>query len=128
MNENLRQPGCPPSAVFSPHSLAEVCDTWPDNKPPAFIPKTVLCRVEGKHIGVVRLDRVTNEATSGVSVKADHEKECKVMGVPECLEALVADLVVGSSIHEQHDEKHEVSRDTASLSVVNIKGGLLSDL
>lgn len=63
-----------------------------------------------------------------MGVKADHEEECEVMGIPESFEALVANLVMGGGIHEDHDEKHEVACDTTCLSIMDVQGGNRSDL
>ena len=71
---------------------------------------------------------VANKATSGVGIQADEKEERQVMSVPERLEALVADFVMRSRIHEQHDEKHEVPGDTARLGVVNIESRLRTSL
>jgi hypothetical protein len=51
-----------------------------------------------------------------------------MMGVPEGLEALVADLGAGRGVHEQHDEEHEVAGDATRLSVVDLESDLLADL
>ena len=50
------------------------------------------------------------------------------MGVPEGLKALLSNLGMRGGIHNDHDEEHEVASDTAGLSVVDLKGGLLSNL
>ena len=44
--------------------------------------------------------------------------------IPEDLETLVANLVVGRGVHEDHDQKHEVPRDASSLLIVNVQGDL----
>ena len=61
-------------------------------------------------------------------VQADHEKERKVMGVPERFETLMANLVMCGRVHEQHDQQHEVTGDASWLCVVNLQGSLLADL
>ena len=38
--------------------------------------------------------------------------------VPEALKRLLADLTVGSSIHQEHAEEHYVASDSTSFSVV----------
>lgn len=43
-----------------------------------------------------------------------------MVGIPKCLEALLADLVVRSSIHEQHTQKHNVPGDASWLGVVDL--------
>ena len=85
-------------------------------------------RVEGKSWDVVRVDSVSDETAGGVGVKGDHEEKRKVVGVPECLEALAADLVMGSCVHDEHDEQHKVASDATSLFVMNVLCGNLTDL
>lgn len=51
-----------------------------------------------------------------------------MVGIPECLEALLADLVVRSSIHEQHTQKHDVPGDASWLGVVDFDSRHLSNL
>lgn len=51
-----------------------------------------------------------------------------MMGVPESLERLLSDPVVGSSIDQEHAQQHDVSRDSACFSVVNLKRDLRSHL
>ena len=63
-----------------------------------------------------------------MGVETDHEEECEVVGIPEGLEALVADLVVCRGIHEDHDEKHEMTSDTARLVVMDLQGDFRPDL
>jgi hypothetical protein len=87
----------------------------------------VLRRVEGERSNQIGLSRVADEATSGMSVKTDHEEEGKVVGVPERLEALRADLLVGGGVHEDHDKEHEMTSETTRLGVVNLLGKLLTN-
>jgi len=60
--------------------------------------------IEWEDTGKVGIDGVTNETPGGMRVETDHEKECKVVCIPESLKALVADLVMGRGIHQDHDE------------------------
>lgn len=55
-----------------------------------------------------------------MGVEADHEEERKVMGVPESFKALLTDFVVSGSIHQHHEEQHNVSSDATWLTVVDI--------
>lgn len=84
--------------------------------------------VERERRGIVRVSGVADEASSGMRVEANHEKECEVVGVPEGLKALVADLVVRSCVHEDHDEQHEMASNAAGLRVMNVKGSLRTNL
>lgn len=61
-------------------------------------------------------------------VEADHEEKGQVVGVPEGLEALSADLVVRSAVHEDHNEQHKVAGNAARLRVVNVQSNLRTDL
>ena len=63
-----------------------------------------------------------------MGVKSEHEEECEVMGVPEGLEALVTNLVVGGRVHYEHDKQHEVASDATGLFVVDVLRGKLADL
>jgi hypothetical protein len=88
----------------------------------------MFCRIERERWDIIWINRVTDKATSGVRVEANHEKECEVMGVPERFEALVADLMVCGGVHQDHDQKHEVPCDAAGLRVMNLKCDFLADL
>lgn len=63
-----------------------------------------------------------------MSVETEHEKESQMVRVPECLKALSADFVMGSCIHQNNDEEHEVAGDTTRLVVVNCNGCLRPNL
>lgn len=71
---------------------------------------------------------VTDEATNGVGVQAEKERNEEMVGVPEGLERLLSDAVVGGGIHEQHAEQHNVTRNATGLSVMNLDCGNRSDL
>lgn len=75
----------------------------------------------------IRLSSVSHETSSRVSIETDHEEEGQVVSVPERLEALCTNFVVGSGIHEHNDEKHDMTRDATRLSIVNLKCSLLAD-
>jgi hypothetical protein len=81
----------------------------------------VLCRVEGEGGDIIGFSGVANEASCRVGVEGDHEEEClgsarindgmveegktyEVMRIPERLEALFTDHLMGSSVHQEHDE------------------------
>ena len=57
-----------------------------------------------------------------MSVEADHEEEREVVGVPESLKALLADLVMGGAVHDDHEEKHDMTGDATWLPIVDIEG------
>jgi hypothetical protein len=127
VNQHLGQASCPPGPDLSPHALGEVGNAGPNGSPPALVAETVLRRVEGERCDVVRVNRVADEAAGRVGIQTDHEEEREMVRVPECLEALGPDLVVGGAVHENHDEQHEVTRYSSRLVVVDVDRGLLAD-
>lgn len=128
MDENLRETGSLPCPNFPPYSLAEVKDSGPDDKPPAEVSKAMLSRVEGESRDIIWVDGVSDKTASSMRVKRNHEEKCEVVGVPKCLEALAADLVVSGRVHYEHDEQHEVTSYTTRLRVVNVLCAFLTDL
>ena len=84
--------------------------------------------IEGKGWNVVWIHGIADKATGSMGVKSEEEEEGKVVGVPKGLEALVANLVVGGCVHEEHDEEHEVAGDPARLGVVDVEGSLCANL
>lgn len=85
-------------------------------------------RVKGESRNIVGVGGISDKTASGVRVKGNHEEKRKVVGVPKCLEALAADLVVSGRVHDEHDEQHEVTGYATRLRVVNIQRALLTDL
>ena len=128
MNEDLRQASCTPGTNLTPNPLSKVDNAGPDGEPPTQVPETVLRRVEGERRDVVGISRVADEASGGMGIQTNHEEEREVVRIPEGLETLVANLVVGRGVHEDHDQQHEVTSDTASLRVMDVKGSLGADL
>ena len=61
-------------------------------------------------------------------IEGDHEEECKMVGVPESLEALLANRMVRGAVHDDHDEEHKMAGDATWLSIVDFEGLLLADL
>ena len=120
VNKNLGQPGRPASPNLSVHSLAEVDETRPDDESPTLVTEAVLGRIEGEDGDIIWIDGITHEATSGVSIEANHEEEGEVVGIPERFETLGTDLVMCGRVHQNHDEKHEVASDTTWLGIVDI--------
>jgi hypothetical protein len=88
----------------------------------------VVSGVEGEGFNVVWFDGITNETTSGVGVEAKHEEEGKMMCIPESLETLLPDLSMRGSVHDDHDEEHEVSGNATCLSVMDLERCLLTNL
>ena len=120
VNQDFGETGGTTSADLSIDALPKVDDTRPNSEPPALVAKAVIGSVKGKCLRVGRLSGVANETPSCVRVETNHEEESKMMGVPESLKALVTNLVMGSAVHENHDEEHEVSGDTTGLGVVDV--------
>lgn len=99
MDENLGQLCGFTRTYLSPNTFAKVDDERPDDEPPAVIPKAVFCRVKRKGGGKIWLNRVTDEASGGMSKESHHKEECEVVGIPKNFKALFFDLVVRSGIH-----------------------------
>jgi len=55
-----------------------------------------------------------------VGVETQHEGDEEVVGIPEGLERLLADLGVGGGIHEEHAQEHDVAGDTAGVHVMDL--------
>ena len=51
-----------------------------------------------------------------------------MVSVPEGLERLLADAVVGGGVHQEHAEQHDVAGDTTRLGVVDLDGSDRADL
>jgi hypothetical protein len=71
---------------------------------------------------------VTNETSSSVGVHSEKERNEEMMCVPESLERLLANLGVGSGVHEKHAEQHNMSRDSTCFGVVDLNGSDWSNL
>lgn len=59
--------------------------------------------------------------------ETEHEEECEMMSIPKYFEALLSDLMVGGRIHEEHDEEHEMTSDTARLGIMYFLSSLLAN-
>ena len=128
MDQDLGKPSCPTCPNLSPNSFTKVDDARPNRESPALVSEAVLRPVEWEALDILRLRGVADEASGSMSIEANEEEESKMMRVPKGLEALCADFVVGRGIHQHHDEQHEMTSDTASLGVVNIKSPLGTNL
>lgn len=127
MNHDFREAGSTTCADFSPYSLPEIDDAWPDDESPAQVTKTMFCRVEWECRDGVGVNRVADEAAGCMGVQAEHEEEGEVVGIPEGLETLLTNLLVGSRVHDDHDQQHEMPRNASRLRVVDLQGRLLTD-
>ena len=66
----------------------------------------------------VRKLRVADEASGGMGIEGEKERDKEVVGVPECFVRLLADSDVGGREHHEHAEQHYVTGYAAGLSVV----------
>ena len=128
VDQNFGEAGGTASTDLPVYTFPEVNDAWPDGEPPALVAEAVLSAVERERLDVVWPSAVANEAPSRMGVKTNHEEKREVVGVPERFEALVANFVVRSCIHEDHNEQHEVTGDTTGLGVVDVQGRLRANL
>ena len=128
MDQDFGQPSSPAGPDLPVDAFAEVDDAGPDGEAPALVTQAMFRVVEWEGLLVIGQGGVTDEATGGMRVQANHEEEREVMGVPEGLETLVADLVVRGRVHEDHDGEQEVAGDAARLRVVDVEGALRPNL
>ncbi len=122
VNEDLGELGRTAGANLPPDTLEEVDDTGPDDVAPRKIAYANIRVVEGEGIGERWQRGTADEASGSVRVEADHKEERQVVSVPERLEALLANFCVGGTVHEDHDEQHDMASDTARLAVVDVEG------
>lgn len=61
-------------------------------------------------------------------IHSQEEGDEQVVGIPERLERLLANSMMGSGVHQQHAEEHDVAGDTTGLSVVDLYGKDRSNL
>lgn len=74
------------------------------------------------------LHSISNEAARGVSIHGQKKRYEQVVCVPECLERLLADLLMRCGIHKEHAKKHYMACDTTRLGIVYLNSGLRADL
>ena len=122
MDEDLGELGRTAGADLPPDTLEEVDDTRPDDVAPRKIANADIRVVEWEGGGERWQSGTADEASSGVRVDADHKEERQVVSVPERLETLLANFCVSGTVHEDHDEQHDMASDTARLAVVDVKG------
>lgn len=63
-----------------------------------------------------------------MGIHAQQEWDEEVVGIPESLKGLLANPVVGSRVHHEHAEKHDVTSYTTRLGVMNLNSQLRPDL
>jgi hypothetical protein len=117
----------PPAANLTVQTIGEV-QTTPYKLPsPAFVTNAVspeVLIVERRERG----GRVANKAVGSMSIHAQQEGNKEVMRVPECLKRLLSDPVMRGGVDEKHAQQHDMSGNTAGLSVVDLESNLWSDL
>jgi hypothetical protein len=128
VNENFGHIGLPTSPNLSVNALPKVHNPRPDNGTPAEIAETMLRGVKWERGNVIGENRVANEAAGGMCVQCNHKEEGQVMGVPKCLKALLADLMVRGRIHKKETQQHKVAGDTSWLCVMDLQCCLLAYL
>lgn len=122
MDEDLGELSRTARADFPPDTLSEVDDTGPDDVAPRKVANANVRVVEGECVGDRWQGSRANEASSGVRVEADHEEERQVVSIPERFETLLANFCMGGTVHDDHDEEHDMASDTTRLAVVDIEG------
>lgn len=114
-------------ADFAVDALDEVEASGEEFPAPAFVADAVI----PEHLageGRVGVRGVADETACGVGVHAEEEGDEEVVGIPEGFVGLLADLVVGGGVHEEHAEEHDMTSDATSLGVVDLDGGLRTEL
>ncbi len=115
------------STDFTVDTFDEVQAAAEEFPAPAFVadavgPEHLACE------GGVRVSAVPDEAARSMGVHAKQEGDEEVVRVPEGLVGLLADLMVGSGVHEKHAQKHHMTRYSASLSIVDLDRRLRTKL
>ena len=71
---------------------------------------------------------ISDEASGCMGIQSQHERDEKMVRVPEGLVGLLADTMMRGRIHQQHAEKHDMACDTGGLGVMNLNRKLGPDL
>ena len=66
----------------------------------------------------VRKVGVPDEASGGMGVEGEKERDKEVVGVPECFVGLLPDSNVGGGEHHEHAKEHDMTRYAPDLGVV----------
>jgi hypothetical protein len=127
VTNDLDDLGLAPAADLAVEAIEKVQETTDEFPSPAFISNAVVPEV-------VMIEwrkwvtSVSDEAASSMGVHAEQERDEQVVGVPESLERLLANPVMGCGVDQKHAEQHDVASDTASFCVVDLKSDLRPDL
>ena len=122
VDEDFGELGRTARTDLPPDTLKEVDDAGPDGEAPGEVTNADLRVVEGEDFGEAWIRGTTDEASGGMGVEANHEEERQVVSIPECLEALLADFCVASTVHQDHDKQHDMASDTGRLTVMDVEG------
>lgn len=107
-------------ADLTPETFNEIETTSPQLPSPAQVTDAVgpvIVSCERREA----LGSVTDEAADSVGVQSEEKRDKEMVSVPEGLERLLTDTRVRSCVHEEHAQKHDVSSDTTSLRIVDLK-------
>jgi hypothetical protein len=127
MADDTGDAGLTAGADLTVETLHQVKATREKLPTPAFVTEAVAPEVgTSKWRNGVR--SVAHEATHGVRVQAQHERNEQVVGVPEGLERLLPNAVVRGRVHEKHAEEHNMASDSTRLSVVDFQSAHRTDL
>lgn len=107
---------------FTPQTLDKVETTGPELPSPTQVTDAMLPVVVTSEWRET-LGGVTDEAADSMSVEGEEEWDEEMVSVPEGLEGLLSNAVMGGRVHQKHAEQHDVAGDTTGLGVVNLKGG-----
>ena len=66
----------------------------------------------------VRKLGVPDEASGGMGVESEKERDKQMVSIPECFVGLLADSYVRGSEHHKHAEEHDMTRYAPDLGVV----------
>lgn len=127
MSDNLGNLGLSGGTDFSVDALQEVENTDPEIEAPSLVSDAVLPKVLVVE-GGEGLGSITHEASDSVGVESQEKDEGEVVSIPEGLEALLANLVVRSRVHEKHAQQHDMASDSTRLGVVNLERSLGTEL
>lgn len=75
-----------------------------------------------------RLRCIPHEATGGVRIHGEQERNEEVVGVPKGLVALLSDFGMRGGVDQEHTEQHDVPGDSTGLRIMNLHGGFYSHL
>lgn len=127
MFDNTGNLGLTDGTNLTVQPLNEVEATGPELPSPAKITNAVLpVLITGKWRNGVGC--VTDEAPDGVGVQTEEKWDEQMVSVPEGLERLLSDAVMGGCVHQEHAEKHNVASGTTGLNVVNLHSGYRTNL